>query len=117
MRVATYGCNPPGRRGATEPLRSGDVRQNTRGQLSSALAVPQWERVRPSKPPRAVGIDSAARAIAKTLNADSSDHVGPVRVRPARSLRQTLRLEQAYYHCPHRYSGFSPRDRHLGIEK
>lgn len=73
----------------------------------------------------------AARAIEQRLNADTSDYAGPSRScdcgQPARyagrrikvfqSILGELRLERAYYHCPHCGGGFCPRDRHLGIEK
>jgi hypothetical protein len=33
------------------------------------------------------------------------------------SILGELKLDRAYYHCPHCRSGFYPRDRQLGIEK
>jgi hypothetical protein len=73
----------------------------------------------------------AARAIEQRLNTDTSDHAGPSlgcecgqaaryagrRMKVVRSILGELRLERAYYHCPHCSRGFYPRDRHLGIEK
>lgn len=73
----------------------------------------------------------AARAIEQRLNADTSDYTGPSRScdcgRPARyagrriktfeSILGELRLERAYYHCPHCGGGFCPRDRQLGIDR
>ena len=73
----------------------------------------------------------AARAIEQRLNADTSDYVGPSldcacghaaryagrRVKVVESILGEIKLDRAYYHCPHCSSGFYPRDRHLGIEK
>lgn len=73
----------------------------------------------------------AARAVEQRLNADTSDYAGPFldcecgqaaryagrRVKVFQSILGELRLERAYYHCPHCSSGFYPRDRYLGIEK
>jgi hypothetical protein len=72
----------------------------------------------------------AARVLERYLNADTSDHVGPVLVCQCGTLaryagRRTKRiltalgslvLERAYYHCPTCGQGFFPRDRELGIE-
>jgi hypothetical protein len=72
----------------------------------------------------------AARAVEQRLNADTSDHVGPMSPckcgQPARyagrrgkdfeSVLGPLRLERAYYHCERCQSGFCPRDRALGLE-
>jgi hypothetical protein len=73
----------------------------------------------------------AARAIEQRLNADVSDHAGPSldcecgqaaryagrRKKVVQSILGELKLDRAYYHCPHCSGGFYPRDRHLGIEK
>jgi hypothetical protein len=73
----------------------------------------------------------AARAIEQRLNADTSDYAGPSRscvcsqaaryagrrIKIFQSILGELKLERAYYHCPHCSGGFCPRDRHLGIEK
>jgi hypothetical protein len=76
-------------------------------------------------------LNLAARAVEQRFNADTSDYTGPSlacdcgqtaryagrRVKVFRSILGELRLDRAYYHCPHCASGFYPRDRHLGIEK
>ena len=72
----------------------------------------------------------AARAVEQRLNADTSDHAGPMSPcacgQPARyagrrdktfeSVLGPLRLERAYYHCERCEAGFCPRDRALGLE-
>ena len=72
----------------------------------------------------------AARAVEQRLNADTSDHVGPMspcrcgqlaryagrRGKDFESVLGPLRLERAYYHCELCQSGFCPRDRALGLE-
>ena len=72
----------------------------------------------------------AARAVEQRLNADASDHVGPMALcacgQPAlyagrrgktfESVLGPLRLERAYYHCAACETGFCPRDRALGLE-
>ena len=71
----------------------------------------------------------AACAVARRINADTSDHVGPMLTctcgEPARyagrrsktfeSVLGPLPLERAYYHCESCDSGFCPRDRALGL--
>ena len=72
----------------------------------------------------------AARAVARRLNADHTDHAGP-RVpcrcgQPARYAGRKVKtiltalgampLERAYYHCDACRHGFCPRDRVLGVE-
>jgi hypothetical protein len=39
------------------------------------------------------------------------------RTKVFQSILGKLKLERAYYNCPHCGSGFCPRDRHLGVEK
>ena len=72
----------------------------------------------------------AAKAVAHRLNADPSDHQGPQKpcvcgkvARYAGRRPKTfvtalgaLTLVRAWYHCPHCRTGFSPRDRALGLE-
>ena len=72
----------------------------------------------------------AARAIAQRLNADHSDHSGPVlpcvacrkpasysgrRVKSFTTALGEMTLERAYYHCDTCEAGFCPRDRVLGL--
>jgi hypothetical protein len=73
----------------------------------------------------------AARAVEQRFNADTSDYAGPSRscdcgqaaryagrrMKAFQSILGELKLDRAYYYCPHCKSGFCPRDRHLGIEK
>lgn len=80
---------------------------------------------------RRLALSLAARAIEQRLNADTADYVGPSlschcgqparyagrRTKVFQSILGELKLERAYYHCPHCSAGFYPRDRHLGIEK
>ena len=72
----------------------------------------------------------AARAVEQRLNADTSDHAGPMspcacgqparyagrRAKTYESVLGPLRLERAYYHCERCEAGFCPRDRALGLE-
>jgi len=72
----------------------------------------------------------AARAVARRLNADHTDHAGPrlpcrcgatahYAGRKGKTLLTALgamQLERAYYHCAACRRGFCPRDRALGVE-
>jgi len=72
----------------------------------------------------------AARAVERRLNADLSDHVGATapcdcgeharyagrRAKRFETVLGAMRLERAYYDCPHCRSGFCPRDRALDLE-
>jgi hypothetical protein len=72
----------------------------------------------------------AARAIARWLNADTSDCAGPHlpcsrgaaaryagrRKKSFQTALRPLELERAYYHCPHCQHGFYPRGGSLGVE-
>ncbi len=72
----------------------------------------------------------AARAVARRLNADHSDHHGPTfpcpcgkaaryagrRSKALQTVLGEMRLERAYYHCDSCQAGFCPRDRALGFE-
>ena len=72
----------------------------------------------------------AARAVEQRLNADTSDHSGPMlpcacgqqaryvgrRSKKFESVLGDLKLERAYYHCELCEAGFCPRDRALGLE-
>ncbi len=71
----------------------------------------------------------AARAVARRINADHTDHAGPTvpcrcgntahyAGRKAKTILTALgemQLERAYYHCAACRSGFCPRDRVLGV--
>ena len=79
---------------------------------------------------RRQGLQLAARAIERCLNADTSDHAGPHltcscgstaryvdrRRKTFQSVLGELELERAYYHCSRCQQGFFPRDRALGLE-
>ena len=72
----------------------------------------------------------AARVVEQRLNADTSDHAGPMlpcacgqsaryagrHGKNFESVLGPLRLERAYYHCELCEAGFCPRDRVLGLE-
>jgi len=72
----------------------------------------------------------ASRAVERRLNAERSDYAGPsvpcacgqtARYAGRRSKRfdtvlGAMRLERAYYDCPHCKTGFCPRDRAMGLE-
>jgi hypothetical protein len=73
----------------------------------------------------------AARAIEQRLNAGTSDQAGPSlncdcgqaaryagrRSKVFQSILGELKLDRAYYHCPHCRGGFCPRDGQLGMGK
>lgn len=72
----------------------------------------------------------AARALERYLNADTSDHVGPVawcrcgaqaryvgrRDKRITTVLGVVVLQRAYYHCMACGEGFFPRDQRLGVE-
>ena len=72
----------------------------------------------------------AARAVARRLNADDTDHAGPRvacrcgqpahyagrKVKTILTALGAMPLERAYYHCATCRRGFCPRDRVLGVE-
>ena len=78
---------------------------------------------------RRKALQLAARAIERHLNADLSDHAGPVAACACGQLARyagrypktfeaavgPLTLERAYYHCGHCSRGFFPRDAALGL--
>ena len=79
---------------------------------------------------RRMAMRVAARAVEQRLNADTSDHAGPMlpcacgqsaryvdrRGKNFESVLGPLRLERAYYYCELCEGGFCPRDRALGLE-
>jgi hypothetical protein len=72
----------------------------------------------------------AARAVARRINADHTDHAGPTlpcqcgnpahyagrKEKTILTVLGALQLERAYYHCNACRSGFCPRDRALGVD-
>jgi hypothetical protein len=72
----------------------------------------------------------AARAVEQRLNADRSDHSGPIlrcacgqtaryagrRPKTFQTVLGEITLVRAYYHCPACATGFCPRDRALGLD-
>ena len=72
----------------------------------------------------------AARVVEQRLNADTTDHAGPMlpcacgqsaryvgrRGKNFESVLGSLRMERAYYYCELCEAGFCPRDRTLGLE-
>ena len=72
----------------------------------------------------------AARAVARRLNADHTDHAGPSvpcrcgdtahyagrKQKTILTALGAMQLERAYYHCDACRRGFCPRDRVLGVE-
>lgn len=72
----------------------------------------------------------AARAVARRINADHTDHAGPTvpcrcgntahyagrREKTILTAMGEMRLARAYYHCDACRSGFCPRDRVLGVD-
>ena len=72
----------------------------------------------------------AARAVARRLNADHTDHAGPRvpcrcgqtahyagrKVKTILTALGAMQLERAYYHCDACRRGFCPRDRALGVD-
>ena len=79
---------------------------------------------------RRMAMRVAARVVEQRLNADTSDHAGPMlpcacgqsaryagrHGKNFESVLGLLRLERAYYHCELCEAGFCPRDRVLGLE-
>ena len=78
---------------------------------------------------RRMAMRVAARVVEQRLNADTSDHAGPMlpcacgqsaryagrHGKNFESVLGLLRLERAYYHCELCEAGFCPRDRVLGL--
>jgi hypothetical protein len=93
-------------------------------------AVEDWDFEAVEMAARRRAMRVAARAVARRINADTSDHIGPTLLcacgKPARyagrrgktfeSVLGPLPLERAYYHCASCDAGFCPRDRALGTE-
>ena len=79
---------------------------------------------------RRVALQLMGQAVAERLNADHCDEQGPRlpcacgaearfagrRTKTFTTALGTLPLERAWYHCERCHSGFSPRDRALGLE-
>jgi len=93
-------------------------------------AVDEWDFEAIETAVRRKAMRVAARAVEQRLNADTSDHAGPMLLcacgQPARyagrrgknfeSVLGPLRLERAYYYCELCEAGFCPRDQALGLE-
>ena len=93
-------------------------------------AVEEWDFEAIETAVRRKAMRVAARAVEQRLNADTSDHAGPMSPcacgKPARyagrrgknfeSVLGSLRLERAYYYCELCEAGFCPRDKSLGLE-
>ena len=93
-------------------------------------AVDEWDFEAIEVAVRRQALRVAARAVEQRLNADTSDHAGPMwpcacgqparyagrRAKTYESVLGPLRLERAYYHCERSDAGFCPRDRALGLE-
>ena len=92
--------------------------------------VDEWDFEAIETAARRKAMRVAARAVEQRLNANTSDHAGPMSPcacgRPARyagrrgknfeSVLGPLRLERAYYYCELCETGFCPRDQALGLE-
>ena len=92
--------------------------------------VAQWDFEAIEIAARREALRIAGLAVARRLNADHSDHVGPWLACPCggqaryagrhaktfTSALGGLPLDRAYFHCDLCNSGFCPRDRTLGIE-
>jgi hypothetical protein len=93
-------------------------------------AVEEWDFEAIETAVRRKAMRVAARAVEQRLNADTSDHAGPMAPckceQPARyvgrrsktfnSVLGPLTLDRAYYYCAACGAGFCPRDRALGLE-
>jgi len=98
--------------------------------LVGAGAVDEWDFEAIETAVRRKAMRVAVRAVEQRLNADTSDHAGPMSPcacgQPARyagrhgknfeSVLGSLRLERAYYYCELCEAGFCPRDQALGLE-
>ena len=92
--------------------------------------VDEWDLEAIETAARRMAMRVAARVVAQRLNADTSDHAGPMlpcacgqsaryagrHSKDFESVLGPLRLERAYYHCELCEAGFCPRDRALGLE-
>ncbi len=106
-----------------------DVVREVEGLLGRQAAVEiDFEALEIAVRRKVMGV--AARAVEQRLNADTSDHAGPMlpcacgdsaryagrHGKNFESVLGPLRLERAYYHCELCEAGFCPRDRALGLE-
>ncbi len=92
--------------------------------------VDEWDFEAIETAARCMAMRVAARVVEQRLNADTSDHAGPMlpctcghsaryagrRGKNFESVLGLLRLERAYYYCERCEAGFCPRDRALGLE-
>ena len=97
--------------------------------LVGADAVADWDFEAIEVAARRQAMRMAARCVARRINADTSDHVGPTvrcacghlaryvgrRSKTFQSVLSGLTLERAYYHCAVCNTGFCPRDDALGL--
>ncbi len=92
--------------------------------------VEEWDFEAIETAARRMAMHVAARVVEQRLNADTSDHAGPMlpcacgqsahyagrHGKNFESVLGRLRLERAYYYCKVCEAGFCPRDRALGLE-
>ena len=122
----------PRKRRPKKGLQNG-VRDRNRHRDRSAPrhgVIDEWDFEAIETAARRMAMRVAARVVEQRLNADTSDHAGPMLPcacgQSARyagrhgknfaSVLGPLRLERAYYHCELCEAGFCPRDRALGLQ-
>ena len=98
--------------------------------LLGTVVVDEWDLEAIETAARRMAMRVAARVVEQRLNADTSDHAGPMlpcacgqsaryagrHGKNFESVLGPLRLERAYYHCELCEAGFCPRDRALGLQ-
>ena len=98
--------------------------------LLGTVVDDEWDLEAIETAARRMAMRVAARVVEQRLNADTSDHAGPMlpcacgqsaryagrHGKNFESVLGPLRLERAYYHCELCEAGFCPRDRALGRE-
>ena len=98
--------------------------------LLGTVVDDEWDLEAIETAARRMAMRVAARVVEQRLNADTSDHAGPMlpcacgqsaryagrHGKNFESVLGPLRLERAYYHCELCEAGFCPRDRALGLQ-
>ena len=126
--VRVQGCLGGGQKGGFRESFSAEIRAEIEALVGGTVDRLDLEAIETAARRQALRI--AARAVEQRINADESDHVGPMlrcacgqgaryagrRPKTFQTVLGEITLLRAYYHCAACAAGYCPRDRTLGLE-